>query len=278
MNIARSTLMAIVAFGVAVAMTTAGSQAAPVPAEFIDPTGDAGAGPDITNVTVSADDAGLITFRIAMPNRPTLGPAHETHIYIDSDQSMATSFSSGADLLLWSDATGFGMVRWNGSTFADPTRPGSLTFGYSDGAASFTINRADLPPTADPLRFWIGTTDNIDDPANFDPAPEIGVFTYEFSEAVAIDSVVVPAPILHPRAGRVVSAHGVRLRLSTDEVVKPDRLTCTLKLAGRTLPPMAGGCKWRVPPSAAGKRGALVVTLSYGGETMTERYSLRIRR
>jgi hypothetical protein len=170
------------------------------------------------------------------------------------------------------------MARWNGSTFADPTRPGSLTFGYSDGAAVFTINRADLPPTADPLRFWIGTTDNIDDPANFDPAPEIGVFTYEFSETVAIDSVVVPAPILHPRAGRVVSARGVRLRLSTDEVVKPDRLTCSLKLAGRTLPPMAGGCTWRVPPSAAGKRGALVVTLSYGGETMTERYSLRIRR
>lgn len=266
------TVAALLAFGAGT------GSAAPKPAVFLDPAGDAGPGPDIAMVTVSVDDAGLITFQIEMPNRPTLGPQHETHIYVDSDQNSATGWSGGAELVLWGDATGVGLNRWNGTDFVDPTQPGSLSFAYADGAATFTIGRGDLPSSASPLRFWVATTDNFADPTNIDAAPEVGLFSFRFAEAIAIDSVVVPTTSLAPRAGRVVSARGVRLRLATEEIVPPDDLTCSLKVAGKVLAPLAGGCKWRIPASAAGKNGTLTITVSLGAETMTKRFQVRVRR
>jgi hypothetical protein len=273
----RHMLLAAATATAGLALVVGSASGAPPPAEFIDPTGDAGPGPDITKVTVSLDDAGLLTFRIEMPNRPTLGATQFNSLEIDTDANSATGNKTGADVILTGFSAGAGMGRWNGTEFGDPTVPASLRHSYSGGAATITISRTDLGLTTDTLRFWVGVTDNLDDPANFDPAPEVGLYTYALATKPAIKSILVPATVLLPTAGKVVSARGIQIRLTTDEIVRPESMTCTLKLAGKAVKPLAGGCKWRIPASAKGKRGTLAITLSYQGETMSQSYPVRVR-
>ncbi len=272
----RRTIVTLLSLAALVAAGTV--QAAPSPAEFTDPTGDAGPGPDITRTVVSVDDAGLISFRIEIPNRPTLIDGQFVAVEIDADANADSGSSSGTEVIVLGGPGGFGLGRWNGSAFGDPVRPASLGFSYNAGIATLTINRSDLGLAGDTLRFWAGTSDNTDDPANFDPAPEFGLYTYSLSEKPTIRSIVVPASALLPQPGKTVSARGIQLRLTNDEIVNPDTITCTLKVAGKTLKPLAGGCKWKIPATAAGKRGTLTVELTYESETVTQRYPVKVGR
>jgi hypothetical protein len=81
-------LLALLA-ALTLAVVTIGNAAAaaPPPAEFQDPSGDSGPGPDITKVSVSSDEAGTITFRVETPNRPTVSANLIVVVYIDSDNN-----------------------------------------------------------------------------------------------------------------------------------------------------------------------------------------------
>src|SRR5207302_1851583 len=67
-------LLVAAAFALAVpASGVAGPErAATGSTSFADSTGELSGGPDITNVTVGNDNAGLLTFTVAIPNRPGL--------------------------------------------------------------------------------------------------------------------------------------------------------------------------------------------------------------
>ncbi len=44
--------------------------------------------PDITSVVVSNDDAGMITFKVNISNRPTLTPDMSVLLFLDTDQNL----------------------------------------------------------------------------------------------------------------------------------------------------------------------------------------------
>ena len=66
------------------ARTTANS------ATFADSSGEDANAPDITSIAVSNDDAGMITFKINISNRPALTPDMTVLLFLDTDQNATT--------------------------------------------------------------------------------------------------------------------------------------------------------------------------------------------
>ena len=67
---------------------------------FQDSTGEEPGSPDITTIVVSNDDAGMLTFRVNIPNRPTLDQGTVIEIWVDTDSKPTTgSRDLGARLL-----------------------------------------------------------------------------------------------------------------------------------------------------------------------------------
>lgn len=261
------------------ALASGQASAAPSPAEFQDPTADSGSGPDITKVTVSADDAGTVTFRVEISNRPTVSSNLFVLVYLDTDSNPDTGDPNvgGAEYVLGMVGGSVALLRWTGSGVEGVT-PSSASGGYASGVATLSVNASDLGG-AKQFRFWVGATDNPDDDGNWDAAPRFGAFAYHLETGVVhtIKGYWVPATVLFPKPGRVMSAQGIRLRLDNDEVARADSMQCTLRLAGKTIRPLAGGCKWRIPASARGKRGTLKITFTYQGQTVTHTFTVHVR-
>ena len=116
-------------------------------ATFVDPAGDAAGAPDISAVTVAHDDAGTLTFRIAVSDRTALVFGDQSAVFLNVDERLDTGATEflGADVLLELvyDAR-FWLRRWNGSTFPlDPSPSASLTAAWSEGYR-FSIALAEL--------------------------------------------------------------------------------------------------------------------------------------
>ena len=234
-------------------------------------------------MTVPADDAGMLTFKVDIANRPTLSPSFVLAVDINADSNPLTGETAngagGIDyLLLLKDGQSM-LGRWNGSGFERIPATTALA-----GPTSVAVRAGDLGVTGS-FQFWVGVFDDANDPQNWDPAPEAGAFTYSLQAAATapataaaptIKSVVYPGTLLLPRAGKILSARGVRLGLDDGEVVSPDSMTCVLKLAGKTIAPVAGGCKWRIPLSAKGKTGTLRITATYKGQTTNQALPIKV--
>ena len=69
---------------------------------YQDSTGEDATAPDITTITVSNDDAGIVSFRVNVPNRPTLGQDMLFEIWVDTDNNTATGAAElgGADYVI----------------------------------------------------------------------------------------------------------------------------------------------------------------------------------
>jgi hypothetical protein len=280
-------LPVLAALTLALTALAGNASGAPPPAEYQDPTGDSGPGPDITKVTVSADDAGTLSFHVETPNRPTIGSEYSVIVYLDTDSNPATGLR-GTDYALGMVGGFTALLRWNG-TEPEPVRPSTATGSYSNGVATLSVNAIELGG-ASSFGFWVGVHDDVDDDSNWDAAPGSGTVAYSLvapaapaaptqpaaPTAAAIERVVVPFTILRPRAGRVMSARGIQLGLDTGEIVRPESMQCTLKVAGKLVRPLAGGCKWRLPAGAKGKRGTLRFTATYQGVSVTQAYPIRV--
>jgi hypothetical protein len=253
----------------AFALSIGTASAAPPPVELQDPTGDSGPGPDITKVTVSADDTGMLTFRVEVPNRPTVSSTMVILVHIDTDSNPATGDQDGSEYGLGMVAGSVVLGRLTG-TEVDFIEPSSASGGYANGVATLSVKAVDLGVTSS-FRFWVEATDNVDDNSNYDGAPGSGKFAYSLQTGTVaeMEAVLLNATVLFPKPGKVVSARGAPVRLDNKQIVRPETMECTLKLAHKTIAPLTGGCKWRIPKSAAGKPGTLKVTVTYQGQTAT---------
>lgn len=288
-----------------VALPTVASGALSVPnapaantTTYTDSTGENPASPDITTIVVSNTDAGLITFRINMPNRPTLGQDMLVGIDVDTDNNAATGSEDGTDYAIEYFQGEAALFRWDGSNFT--RRPGdppftSLVTSYQ-GGLTLNISAAELGNTK-AFKFGViviggvvidPTTNDLDfSNAVADVAPAFGAGLYSYEVKITPPTLVVksfrPTPA-RPTAGRPFTLRLVAARSDTGAVVQNGRVTCVGRLGNvrlrSTVQRVQGGaatCTWNIPPNARGKTFRGSVTVSFEGLKAAQSYTGKVR-
>ncbi len=262
---------------------------------YVDSTGEDAAAPDITGVTVSNDDAGLITFQINIANRPALTPDMLIDIYVDSDGNAATGSPDifGADYAIELQAGAADLFHWNGTTFAGAAAQTSLTFSYAATGATLRVSALELGKTKG-FKFVVDAASGIVVGANGDAdftnahddfAPDAGHGTYSYQvltklvlRAVAFTTSPSPA-----KAGKQFSAGLAATENDTNSAVTQGSVACTARVAGKLIAVKAhrivngvAACVWVIPKTAKGKtvRGTIVLTVR--GVSLTRSFSAKV--
>lgn len=264
---------------------------------YQDSTGENPAAPDITTIVVSNNDAGLISFRINIPNRPTFTRDMLIGIEVDTDNNPATGNADGADYAIELVLGEAFLYRWDGTNFT--RRPGdppftSLRFSYQQGV-TITISQAELGNTSR-FRFSVvvlsgatfddetGEIDLTGAVADFAPAPGAGLYPYEVKIAKPTLQVrrIVTVPAT-PRAGASLAMRMTVVRSDTGATIKGGRVTCQGRV-GRialraTTAAIQGGavvCVWQIPAGAKGRTFTGRATVVFEGLRATGTISKRI--
>ncbi len=271
---------------------------------FDDALGEDPAAPDIATVRVSNDDEGTLTFRVALPNRPTITQETRFNVYIDADDNVKTGLGSilgdklaGMDYRLLYDLRLHGdpelwllscrdsVCGWNGT---------KVPLGYA-GGPTFEIDRSELGDTRR-FRFflsvadgyvWDAVTRSYDfTNAHGDSAPDAPARAWAYNVKLGPSRLLVqrfsttPA---EPVAGKTFVA---KLKVTRDDsgaFVTTGNVACSATVSRARLPVRRSGfargsafCEWRVPEGSSGKslRGSIGVTLS--GKTAKKAFALRV--
>ncbi len=252
--------------------------------------------PDITSTTVSNDDAGLITFRVAISNRPSLTPDMLLEIDMDTDANPATGDSrglvAGTDFLIQLVPGAVNLYKWSGSDYPGVAAP-SLVYAYDASGATIKVNAADLG-NARTINFLVAivsgaTTDADGNPdftsahLDFSPDPGHGAFTYEVKVTVSLSATAFTTSPKPPRAGRPFSVGLAASESDTGGPVQQGTVRCVGRIGGRLLRPRSSRvvngvavCMWAIPKTAKGKRIAGSITLTSQGATLTRSFSQKI--
>ena len=246
-----------------VLVTAAGAGAA---ATLTDPAGDAvGGAADITQVAISNDDAGNITFAFTFADRAALTSDDLLLILLDVDRDPTTGFS-GVDFGIAVTTDGAALLRAApGSTFAPAPQP---TLHTADGGKTVVINRSDLGETRG-FVFAAATTLESNPDAEDATLP----LTYGLGLKPILENLTAQFSPAKPKAGKPFRLRMSSLRLDDGSIVHADSVTCVAKIGGKRL---AGSCSWRIPKSAKGKRLTITLTARYKGVSAT--FSPRVFR
>ena len=268
-------------------------------ATFQDSTGEDPTAPDITTIVVSNDDAGIVSFRVNVPNRPTLGQDMLFEIWVDSDNNAATGSPDlgGADYVMQLVRGEISLYRWDGADytrrFGDPSAV-TLNFSYQAGLTA-RISAAELGNTKAFKFFVVAISGLVVDPvtgdldganSKADVAPGGGVGLFPFTVTIAKPTLVVRRLTTTPRvpkAGQTFTMRMTTARSDSGAVLQNGRVTCVGR-AGATrlqaqLARVQGGavvCTWLIPANAKGKtfRGSAAVV--FEGLRVSRSFSRRI--
>jgi hypothetical protein len=212
----------------------------------------------MTQLIVSNDAAGNITFAFTIPNRTTFAPTDTLVIIFDTDKNASTG-NTGVDYGIVVTASGARLLHWNGSTFV-PSPQTTLT--TANNGLTITANRSELGNTTG---FNFGAETLVGSTPS-DIAPDTGVWTYDLALKPVLNTLAARFSPAKPRHGHVFRLVATQLRLEDGSVVKADSITCVATLNGKRL---GGRCAWRIPANARGKRLVVVLTAHYQGATAT---------
>jgi hypothetical protein len=267
---------------------------------YQDSTGENAAAPDITTLTVSNDDAGIISFRVNVPNRPQLGQDMVIDLFVDTDANAQTGSPEfgGTDYVIELIQGEANLFRWDGTNFTrrfgDPPAI-TLAFTYQ-GGVTFRISRTELGNTSR-LNFFVIVESGVTfDPTTGDPdfansvgdaAPGGGVGLFPYQVIIARPTLVVrslkgtPAA---PRAGQTFTLRMVAARSDTNAVLQNGRVTCVGRAGNARLRAqlarVQGGaavCTWQIPANAKGRTFRGSVTVVFEGLRASRSFSTRIR-
>jgi hypothetical protein len=265
---------------------------------FTDPTGDSGTAPDVTNVAVSNDDTGRITFQITVANRPALGSTDLLLVAMDTDGNLSDGVK-GLDYALGITAGGTLVLSGASGSLAEASAP-SLTSSFSGGVATIAVNRSDLGMTSQ-LNFIVGTSGD-DGATTGDFAPDGGFSNFQVVvSAPAPPPPPAPAPPPPPaatplglapgkltagkaRAGRPFVVSLVVHRADTGELLDGGQVSCEGRIGKSPLRPAAkapatnglASCSWMIPATAHGKTISGSITVTYKGVKTAKAFSARI--
>ena len=277
--------------------TTAPVAAAANTVTYNDSTGENPAAPDITTVVASNTDAGVISFRINVPNRPALSQDMLIAMEVDTDNNPATGSPDGTDYAIELVQGEVALFRWDGTNFT--RRPGdpaatSLIFSYQ-GGVTFTISAAELGNTKrlrfsaivisglaiDPTTGGLDFTNAVADAA---PAIDAGLYPYEVKVGRA--TLVVKRFSTTPRnpvAGKPFALRLQAARSDTGAVIQGGRVTCVGRIGSSALRAKSGRfvgreavCAFVIPAAAKGKTFRGTITIVFEGLRSTRSFSGRI--
>ncbi len=262
-------LLAIVVAVVALPTVASGALSSPAAPEGVaanstnyqDSSGENPAAPDITTLTVSNTDAGMLSFRVNVPNRPSFGQDMLVVLFVDADNNPATGdpdpLGQGVDYVVEIFGGEAALFRWDGTNFTrragDPPAT-SLIFSYQ-GGITINISTAELGNTK-ALKFNVlvfsgitidPTTGDLDfTNAVGDIAPAAGAGLYQYEVKITPPTLVVrslkPTP-KNPIAGRPFTLKLVAARSDTNAVVQNGRVTCVGRIGNARLRAQVQRCR-----------------------------------
>ena len=298
-------LVAIAVAVVALPTVASGAFSAPqAPAAnsttYTDSSGENAAAPDITTLTVSNTDAGVIQFRVAIPNRAQFTADMLLLVFVDADANPQTGDPEelGADYVIEIFGGEAALFRWDGTGFTrragDPPAT-SLIFSYQAGV-TVTISAAELGNTKKFGFSFIAVSGITIDPATqdldftnavADIAPAANAGLYQFEVKITPPTLVVrslkPTP-RNPIAGRSFTLRLVAARSDTGAVVQNGRVTCIGRVGNTRVRAQvqrvvgrAATCTWNLAPGAKGKAFRGSVAVVFEGLRASQGYSGKIR-
>ncbi len=264
---------------------------------YQDSSGESAAAPDITTLTVSNNDAGTVSFKVDIPNRPTLTQDLLLLLFADTDANPQTGDpeSLGADYVIQVFGGEAALFRWDGADFTrragDPPAT-SLIFSYQ-GGVTVTVSAAELGNTKGFGFAVIAVSGIVIDPvtgdldftnAVSDVAPASGSGLYAYQVRITPPTLVVRRLTTgKPTAGKPLTARLVAARSDTGAVVQNGRVNCVGRVGNARLRAQvqrviagAATCRWNIPPLAKGKRFRGSVSVVFEGLRATESFSSRI--
>jgi hypothetical protein len=279
--------------------TSAPALAAANTVTFNDSTGEDPAAPDITTIVVSNDDAGMLSFQVNIPNRPTLGQDMLFELWVDSDSNIATGATdlAGVDYVMQLVRGEINLYKWDGTDFTrrfgDPPAV-TLSFSYQ-GGITVRISATELGNTKRFNFFTFVASGCVVDPvtgdldcssAVADVAPSGGAGLYPFEVKTTPPTLIVrrlSASPAKPRAARPFTLRLVAARSDTGAVVQNGRVTCvgragTTRLRAQTARVTGGAavCTWLIPKLAKGKTFRGSVAVSFEGLRAARSFSGKI--
>jgi hypothetical protein len=158
------------------ALLLAGVAVAANVGSFADPAGDSGSAPDVTAVTISNDDSGLVTVRVSLGNRGTFGAGDGVGVGIDTDQNPDTGtvfYGTEYELDLEGSTPKFYRSAANGFYEQAPV-PASMQASFIGGVVTVTFKPADLGITSG-FNVYAAAFDN----SAIDLSPDIRSVNYQ---------------------------------------------------------------------------------------------------
>jgi hypothetical protein len=259
-------VLAAVSASVAFAANTGG---------FADPTSDARSAPDISGVSVSNDDAGIVTVKLTLANRTLVGATDDFAIGVDTDQNPDTgSFFYGTELE-------FDLIRgvvevWRANadgTFGRAIAPASLHVDVTTGAVTFVFKASEVGVTSGFNLYTLGNDVN-----SLDFAPDIRTFNYQLVSGASAPLLgrdsrapVTQALKSNGTHGKIVNIDYVAAdgRGETSDAVVVYRGKKVLKRfvfpLADTNPFLIYSARWRVPKKTKGKLRFCVTSTDRAG-------------
>jgi hypothetical protein len=293
------TLGRLLVLGLVVAASLAGSAGASNTTTYQDSTGENPAAPDITTIVVSNDDAGMLTFQINIPNRPTLTRDLLIDMVVDSDANPATGDPDnlGADYAIELFQGEAALFKWDGTNFTrrigDPPAT-TLVYSYANGV-TFKISAAELGNTTK-FGFSViaisgitvdettGDVDFTNAVGDLAPASGAGLYAYEVKITPArLELKSLSTAPAKPKAGKAYVVRMAATRSDTGATISGGTVSCTAKAGSTTLRPKSakfvGGravCTFQIPSKSKGKALKGTITITFEGKKLKRPFGGKI--
>ena len=262
-------------------------------ATYQDSTGEDPQAPDITTITVSNDDTGMISFKINVPNRPTYSQDIAAFIDLDTNSGAGDPQAFGADYTIELFRGEIVLFRWDGSDYTLAPYQSTLAYTWANGP-TIRIRNTDLDNTksfgfnaflVSGIAFDATTGAPDCSACHRDFAPLIGWYSYEVK--VTPPTLVTKrfsATPVKPAAGKPFTLRLVAARSDTGATIQNGRVTCIgrvgkARLVAKVARVVGGAatCTWNIPASAKGKAFTGSVALAFEGLRASQAYAGKIR-
>jgi hypothetical protein len=257
------------------ALACAGVAVAANSGSFLDPAADAETSPDITGVSMTNDDGGLVTIKLTLSNRPTFAADDGAGVGIDVDQNPDTgSVFYGAEYELDLDGNVASVLKAASNGSYDPVAsPASYQASFAGGVATFIFKASDFGITSGFNVYAVGY-----DRVWIDTAPDIRAVNYQLVGGVSPPALQPDNRAPVDEALKSTGVHGKTAELyyfasdgrgETADVIVVYKGKKVLKRINYRLedtnPFLPYFARWKVPKKVKGKLRFCVTSMDRAG-------------